>query len=246
MELRVEADGYWSAPQIVETPSDETLALDLYPALRLQGTIRVPDGSALPTSLTLRIQKKCDGPSSPPLEATILCPVDPKGALECRFPRVAGLDMRLRSPGFASRFYWDLDLTASPVHRLGTMLLRPGASVVGRVEVPAGFDLGSVVARLTPAQASPYVPQTNERVERQVAAEARPDEHGLFSLEGLSAGVYRLEVSHPKLATYELAPMQVVDGAQSEVAARDRAHRADPAAHPPRPAVRPLRRGLAA
>jgi hypothetical protein len=217
--VRVEAEGLWSAPLLVEAPPEATLRVDLWPETRLRARLRPPRGHALPESVGLRLQPAgAAGRGRTGFGgATLLCPVDEGGRLDCRGPRLADVDVRLRAPGFASRFFWGLDLSASASHDLGAVELRPGASVVGRVEVPTGFEIGAVVARLVPIPG--VAPRDGgDRVERQAGEETIPDARGFFAFEGLAAGSYRLEVGHPALASAELAPVRVIDGGQTEVA----------------------------
>lgn len=217
-DLRVEADGYWSEPHVVQgLPLDAPIRVTLWPDAQVLGKVRVPEGQEMPSAVTLRLRKERSGTRAPGIDATVLCPLDGRGRLECRLPAVTSLDLRLRVPGFASRFFWSLDLTRRPVLDLGTVTLRPGASVVGRVEVPPGYDLEMVSARLTPTRGAPTQEEADERVAKQVAAEAGLNQHGLFSLEGLAAGSYRLVVRHPKLATQEFDPVQVASGSQTTI-----------------------------
>lgn len=216
--LRAEAAGWWSAPQVISPPVEAPVVLRLWPEVRLRASVRVPKGSEVPEGLAVRLRKVGAGGRADELEATVLCPVDAEHRLDCRLPAVAGLDLRLRAPGFASRFFWDRNLSQGGIHDLGTLRLRPGASVVGEVEVPSAYELADVTVRLVPTHGAPTVSADDERVARQVAAEERPDERGFFSLEGLTAGAYRLVVTHPDLAPWELDPLRVVDGSQSEVA----------------------------
>lgn len=216
--VRVVAEGLWSAPLVVEAPPEAVLRVDLWPETRLRGRLRPPQGHALPASVGVRLQRAGSSSGRSGFAgASLLCPVDEKGQLDCRAPRVAGVDLRLRTPGYASRFFWDLDLSAGAAHDLGIVALTPGASVVGRVEVPPGFAVGDVVARLAPlAGAAPR--DGGDRVDRQVGSEAVPDGRGFFAFEGLAAGAYRLEVRHPGLAAFEMVPVRVIDGGQTEVA----------------------------
>lgn len=216
--VRALAPGTWSTPLAIDSPPAAALTLDLWPETRLLARLQVGQGDTRPTAVSLRLQNAGTGAPRELGEATVLCPLDSEGRLDCRLPRLAGLDLRLRAPGFASRFFWDVDLSGGDSHDLGLVPLRAGASVVGRVAVPGGYALGEVVARLEPVAGAPGAP--DGRVARQAEVTARPDERGFFALEGLPAGSYRLRVVHPDLAPYELSPVGVIAGGQSEVAER--------------------------
>lgn len=217
--LDAEAEGFWSRPLAAEEPLAEALEIHLWPRNSVRALLRVPRGHALPAAVSLRLRQDGDRKGGLLTDVTILCPVDDEGRLECALPAVDDLDVRLRAPGFASRFFWDLDLASATPHDLGSVVLRPGASVIGRVEVPAGFDLAKVRAVLLPAEnAAHALPTGGSGGDRGLLAEASPDARGHIALEGLPAGSYRLEVRHPALAPYVMPLVRVVDGGQTELA----------------------------
>lgn len=213
--LTAEATGFWSSRVEVPPPSSGAgeLVISLWPTATVRAQLSMPRNTPPPHSVSARIGSSGAKRALEP--TTIECPVDDDGRLSCNVPALAEADLRFRLPGFASRFFWGIELTAGQVRDLGSLHLLPGASVVGRVEAQPPIDARDVVVTLEPAPGSPYEPAREGGVVRQ---EARPDRRGFFALEGLRAGVYRLLVAHPEVERVEVAPVRVVEGAQTELA----------------------------
>lgn len=212
----VHADGYWSAPRIVEREQASAgLHFDLWRAAEVRGVLAIPKGTDIPHAISLRLQSNDADATSRFDPTTLVCPVDDDRRFRCTVPRLGRADLRFRAPGFASRFFWDVDLATSDGKEVGKLALRPGASLIGRVAAAAPVDLRDVELELSSARRSPYpIPKDDGEMLR-----ANPNEHGFFSLESLDPGVYRLVARHPELADAEIAPVQVVEGAQTEVEA---------------------------
>ena len=218
--ISVEADGMWSLPVVLDGPP-RPVRVPLYPARSLHAVVKVPDGAALPDAITLRLRRSESAEAASHFaEALLACPLDGRGQLRCSVPALAKLDLRLRAPGFASRFFWDLDLSqrAAKVepYSLGEVRLRPGASVVGNVDVPPGIPPSEISVRLENAAGSPP-PGDEEPLLAFRAYTGTVDERGFFSIEGLAPGLYRLIAEHPDLAPVELDPVKVLGGAQTEI-----------------------------
>jgi hypothetical protein len=218
--LTVAAPGWWARPQeLLGSPSGSELNVTLWPATEVRGRVRVPEQSPHPVSIGLRVASAAAQPVAPreaaKLEATTLvCPVADDGSFRCAAPALPLADLRVRVPGFASRFFWGVDLREEPARDLGLMRLRPGASVVGRVELPPRTSFDDVTLVLDAARRSPFGAAPAETLER---LEAHPDPRGFFAFEGLSAGAYRLVARHPDLAPQFVEPVRVVEGAQTEL-----------------------------
>lgn len=217
--VHVQAPRVWSLPTLVEEATGQSVEIDLYPSRRLEARISLPGDGELPESATVRLQPATPG-SGRFETVTLVCPVGEDGELDCVVPALSGLDIRVRVPGFASRFFWDADLTAGAVetpHSLGTLRLVPGGSVVGTVEVPRGVEMEGVTVRLEPAPGSPMDAGAPGTADRLRSVEAKPADRGSFSLEGLEEGLYRLVVMHPDLVAPDVEPLKVLAGAQTEL-----------------------------
>ena len=215
--VRVVGDGLWSLPQTL-THGDRpaSIALGVWLAATIRGSLLVPDGAERPQSVSLRLASHAQGGHGALEPTMLICPVDEQGRFVCQVPQLSRADLRFRVPGFASRFFWDMDLTSAG-HDVGELRLRPGASVVGTVLVASSAPTEDVLIRLLPARQSPFVPLDPDTRDHAIA-EGRPDERGRFSLEGLDAGVYRLVASHPELAPTEVAPIRLIEGGQTKIA----------------------------
>lgn len=219
--IQAEAPGFWSAPALVEPPVASPVEIVLLPARQLVAQLEVPRGEELPGSITIRIAEVPPKGAAPALgEAMLECPIDAEGRLSCAVPALPDIDLRLRTHGFASRFFWGLDLSRTSADRepvsLGRIRLRPGGSIIGTVEVPGGVDLGAVAIKLQPTVGSPFAPKA-EAAQRRLSGETKVDERGFFSLEGLGPGLYDLRVDHPELAPHEMEQVKVVEGAQTQI-----------------------------
>ncbi len=211
------AAGYWSAPRQFDSSADlSEFEIELWRATEVHGQLLVSERTPSPHAIALRLQSH-DGRSRPQIaRTTLVCPVDGEGSFRCSAPRVPGADLRFRVPGFASRFFWDVDLTKDQEFNTGELTLRPGASVVGQVTVTGRAAAEEVTIELAPARRSPYAPVPQAEVDdEQARLSSRPDPHGFFALEGLDPGVYRLTARHPGLAAAEVEPIRVVEGAQT-------------------------------
>lgn len=220
--LAVTAPKWWSRPlELHDARRDGELVIALWHAADLSGRVAVPEPSSRPVSIGLRMASASPSASGPRgREATILqpttlvCPIADDGSFRCAVPALSAADLRLRATGFASRFFWGVDLRNERARDLGLVMLRPGASVVGRVELPARASFDDVILVLDAARRSPLAGAPAETLER---VEARPDSRGFFAFEGLSAGAYRLLARHPDLAPQTVEPVRVVEGAQTEL-----------------------------
>lgn len=202
------ATGYWSEPREV-TARSARVELRLVRATTLVGRLRVPPGSESPRVVKLR-WKAAIGPAELTRdEHAMVCPVSEKGVVSCTLPALSGVDLALRAPGFATRSFRALDLSAGVPHDLGVMNLVPGGSLVGRLEVPPGFDLGEVRLHLV-SSGSPLASD-----ESASAIEQTVDPRGQFAFEALAEGTYRLRVTHPRLASIERSAIQVRRGGQT-------------------------------
>lgn len=215
--LRAVAAGFWSPPTAIDCERRGAVTVHLWPGVRARGRLRVPRGHDLPSSLGVRLRAQSVPALAEWTETTV--EVDEKGRFATTLPSLDGVDLRLRAAGFASRFFWQADLDTAGPYDLGQLDLRPGASVIGRVEVPAGLDVGEVTLVLAPATGSPYGDDGDDGVGRLArSSEQQPDDGGFFSFEGLAAGAYGLLANHPRLTAHEVSPIQVVGGAQTEIA----------------------------
>ncbi|HYH45526.1 MAG TPA: carboxypeptidase-like regulatory domain-containing protein, partial [Thermoanaerobaculia bacterium] len=223
-QVRVEAPGYWSQPVPAVTPGllpgappePARAVVDLLPAGRVAGELRPPADRRMPAELALRLRS---APGVRPVleEAQLTCPVTAEGRFECAVP-AGQLDLRLRAHGFLTHSFWGVKVPAGGVFAAGPLALRPGASVVGWVAPPGpNFRYQDCTAVLEPYRIGN--PPSLADVERAPALgqTATVNSRGYFEITGVAPGGYRLVVRHPRWAPAEVAPLNVLDGAETEI-----------------------------
>src|SRR5258708_5592633 len=130
-QLAVRAPGFWSEPQtILLTEQPLGVRFELLPSSRIKGTVVAAEDGPKVTSLEIGFQLQ----STPPRTSHVECPVVANGAWTCELP--AGMaDLRLKSRGYMAQYRWNAKLPAGGETDLGPLVLKRGASVVGRVEI---------------------------------------------------------------------------------------------------------------
>jgi len=112
-------------------------------------------------------------------------------------------------PGFIAHDRWRAAVPVGKSLDLGTVVLKPGASVAGWAEVEGGpLDADSCVARLAPLQAAGGSPATALQV-NATALVAKVGKEGFFQLTGVAPGRYQLVVEQPGFAPATLSPLEV-------------------------------------
>lgn len=188
------APGFWSQPLIVPVRSkDKPVArVPLWPAASVSG--RWTGEAEPPTDMELRFAPAQDDASGLP-GGSSRCPVE-NGAWRCAMP-AGTFDLELRPKGFVPRYEWGLTTGAST--DLGTLPLRRGASLSGRV----GRRDGSLPPG--PCDAEIVVPPSRARLSGKAASGERTGRftatvgaRGFFQLIDVPPGEYPLTVTCPE------------------------------------------------
>lgn len=218
--LSVEVPGYWAPVQAVTvTEESRRHSVTLWPVGEITGRLRAEgEETPLPSSLQLRFASAWKpGREQRIAETGTTCPVT-TDAFRCQVP-AASLDLVLRAKGAVSHYLWEVAVPPGKKKDLGTFALRPGASLVGRVETAEGsLDPGTCTATL-----SPFVPPgpggTVQRgqVER-ATSRAAVTETGFFHFEGVRPGNYVLEVEQPGFAVSRIFPLEIWQGSETALA----------------------------
>jgi hypothetical protein len=159
-------------------------------------------------------------------------PLDDAGALEsgargespcsltgwrwtCTVPATT-LDVSIKAIGYLGRFWWGLDASAD--RDLGSIALRRGAAVVGRVVVPRPYrsKIAEVSVTLRPQTAAPGLGRDSRRA--TLAHSIHPDGRGNFHFDGIPQGAYLLTATLATLAA-RAQPLRVIADAEADLRA---------------------------
>jgi hypothetical protein len=228
-EVRAEAEGWWSPPVTVFVDGAAASAsLDLWPACELRGAVTTPEAEKPPPSLAVHFAATNPAvvrngilvvpeKDKPPF-GDVACPVK-DGRFACTV--AAGtLDVKLKAAGFVPHYLWGKKLPAHGQLDLGTLTLKPGASLAGKVSTTEGpADPKACELRLKPLE--PGMPRLEEmsRARARVTT-TRPDARGFFSFDGLDPGGYTLEARQPGFAPAVRAPIRIEPRSETELSDR--------------------------
>lgn len=212
--------GLWSEPVYVYSPGtdrERSLTARLWPVGTLEARFEVAAQQRMPAAVEVRFEDASDVVRERGVpEARATCEVG-DGVWRCPVP-AAKLDLRLRAEGFVSHYRWGVEVRPGETTALGELQLVPGASLVGHVEPQAGLDLSTVVVELRPTAAGARFGAEREQLER-LALDERVDEQGFFHFRGVQPATYTLEARAPGWSPARLTAVQIVERAESELAA---------------------------
>jgi|CXWL01.1.fsa_nt_gi hypothetical protein len=214
---KLESPQGYSPPVIIDTTVTSKVPSPVRLLVWPQGLVRAsldnPSRRPLPTSLHVEFSRPPSHQSSHSLPAGRAgCPIE-QGRLHCFVP-AGPLDLVVRADGFVPHYRWDSKVKAGEAIELGTLVLVPGASVVGRVAAEgATFDPSNCLVRLIPrlglaASSTDYV---LKRRLTGTGPTTSVDGRGFFQLRGVAPGSYRLEVVHPGFATAVLPEIEILE-----------------------------------
>lgn len=215
VEIRVEAPGFWAPAQIVHVVEASTrVAFELRPTSTVTGSVRAPRDHPLPENLEIRFESAPDAANPLNGEHSKVCPLT-EAELRCEIP-AGRLDLHLRAAGFISIHRWDADLEPRGEHRIGDLELRPGSSVIGRIEATGDdFDPQAVEVELVPRRAG--IALDDARRPGALHRRTRANRRGFYELTEIPPGSYTLIARHPGYAPARLEPVGVQEGVESEL-----------------------------
>lgn len=216
--VRFDAPGYWSEALLLAAKSGDlgsSHRLRVFPAGTLSGRIVLPPGAKPVASLAVRFHLAPPRGLREPLDTTVKCPVR-EGRLECAAP-AALLDVRIRGEdAFAPVYRWGVKVERGKILDLGSLELRPGASVSGWVEASEGTLSADCEVSLVQETVSHDDLVVTDRL-RKGALKVRPNERGFFQLLGVPPGRYVLTAQQPGLAPVSISPIDVRPDLESQV-----------------------------
>jgi len=212
--FRIELDSqrYWSGVEIVAVKGETSVDIPIFPTVMVKGKLLMPRGSTPPKSITARCQSP-PGASGKIRTSSQVCSAS-DATWSCRLPAET-LDLRLHAKGFISAYHWALHLAPGADVRLSPWTLRPGASLVGRVETADGRPLDEG-CRINLA---PYPAGGNRAGVRSRLQELsmRPGERGFFQFSDLRVGHYVLSAEQKGYARTEMFPITVQPDSEIEL-----------------------------
>lgn len=217
-EISGEIPNFWLRRSLVTVDSDHQasrIPLALWPLGKITGKLRIGDPhTELPPYVkvsTLDIPAFLKRPPVPP--GVLECPLAPDGTWTCSLP-VATFDLVVSVDRAIPHYFWGVAVTAEKPHSLGTLELKPGASVAGWVAVEGGAITDGCVARLAPAVAGSA--SAGELVNLARTAIERPvRKDGFFQVAGLAPGTYSLEILQPGFTPARLPALQIPPGVET-------------------------------
>jgi Carboxypeptidase regulatory-like domain len=215
--MHVEADGYWSAPQLFITKTtDRPIQFVLRPTGKIQGRLTAEGETALPGELGVRFESPPEeGQAQEIPRSRVSCPVT-EGRLLCEVP--AGvLDLRLKAEEFIPRYLWGTSIADGQVLDLGNLVLKRGGSVAGRVAIDGQAESSKARVELQPMQAS-YGASTRDRDRfKQLALAGDTNEHGFFQLGDVPPGQYWLSAKQGGVGESFRFPVKVFKDSETTI-----------------------------
>ncbi|MGH9456116.1 MAG: hypothetical protein ACRD2J_00555 [Thermoanaerobaculia bacterium] len=196
------ADDIWHQRQYFDTRSGRTIPVDYWAEAVLGGRIRTDDQREVRTlGATFEAIRSDLGPSG---EAD--CVVDGM-SFSCGIP-AGTMNVRLRAPGYITRYFGPIDLQPRKTTGLGEVPLYRGQAMVGRVEFGRGVEgeLGEVTVTARSMATSTSKGLT-----------AKVDRSGLFHLDGLAPGDYEVAASDENGTCSAPVEITVAAGREAEI-----------------------------
>jgi hypothetical protein len=213
-QLEVESDAWWHAPQFLlvdEKPG--TATIELWPAGIVTGSVALKNSRSVPADVRLRFQSAADPPELPSHE--VFCGVA-QSKFRCKVP-AGRADLRLRSPGFLPRYYWDTTVSATAPASLGAVVLEKGASLTGTVAIGAGVTLDARERENVQVVATPANAQLPLHASALGRYTVRAGKRGHFHLDGLPPGDYVVRAGARKLLVSDEVHVVVLAGTVAEL-----------------------------
>ncbi|HEX9459246.1 MAG TPA: carboxypeptidase-like regulatory domain-containing protein [Thermoanaerobaculia bacterium] len=198
--VHTSAAGYFSVDSILRIRgADEPVTLQLWRTATLRGKLSVEKEAIFPSALAVRWNAADPGAGGEtPPDGSSPCIVQ-KDVFSCNVP-LGALNLRLRAPAYITHFRWNVKVDAGGID-VGTLALRHGASIVGRVALLSRGAKSSATTRVFIRQVTYDGTQKREAL---LTTTARPD-NGFFEFNGVAAGEYLIGAMQEKLRSREMS-----------------------------------------
>jgi hypothetical protein len=205
--LDVENPELWHAAQSFTTGPDRNteISVPVWPRSTLTGAI-THEASAEPAEILVRFEPATAAHSGPSGETR--CPLVQR-KFRCSMP-AGTYSLRIRPRGYIAHYRAELELDAEKTQDLGTLELREGQSITGRIQLPARSEgeLRDVVITANPKGT------TGQRL---LAVESRPEKNGFFHLDGLAPGAYVVGAALRRALYAEPVEVVIRGGSEAEL-----------------------------
>lgn len=224
-DWRIEAlaDGYRSPVKVVSPGSASAVEITLWPTAPVAARLKLPRGHEAPSQLDVRLHPVPTGEASaetagPSVEGLHLtCAVSEAAIDACPLP-VGRWNVRVDAEGFTPVYRWDATVQPDRGGDLGTIPLRKGGSVFGRVVTPGGPpDPETATVELRPMLDPGVIPEADRERLGQLARSTEPTPWGRFQFVGVAPGDYEVTVEQPGFSPATRSPVTVERGALTEV-----------------------------
>ncbi len=214
--VTAQAPGRWSRPEYFAVDGSRTVALRLFPAGTIEGELKAP-ADRTPQRVFV-LFRSAPGAAEKFTQTTEDCALTgPR--FRCAVP-AGELDFRLRVPGFITHSRWGARVPPGGRYRMGSVELKPGASVVGWVVAPdRAFRWADCTIELSPLESGPGPSLVDLDRQSALQQKTKVNSRGFFEFDGLAPGSYTLVARHPRFAPTTLAPLAVAAGLETEVKA---------------------------
>jgi hypothetical protein len=198
--LTVVSQELWHRPQIFRVGKESiTVVADLSPAGTVSGAVDSKNAT-VPSEMNVRFHTSAGDvhdESNCPIEANHFRCVVPAGIL----------DLRMRARGFVTEYRSGAKIDAGRDLDAGTIVLRPGASIVGHVKAGGGLKLDENVRVIA----------TADSAGSHRATVAGIDGQGFFHIDVLPPGTYTVVAVERKPIASQSVTLNVYPGAEAEL-----------------------------
>jgi len=200
--VEAEGQGVWAPAQtFTAAPPESTRPVRLLalPAAPFSGLIHTAPDEQQPSAVTISEMTWPGSEESQSEPLTRRCPVGSDGSLSCQFP-VGVHDLKLRAPGFLSRFYWNARVPSTGFD-IGEVALESGASLVAFVTDAGG----------QPVKDAEVIAWTGHGRHEPATPPATTNSRGVAILENLAPGTWKVRARMDGRSASRIAVVKVLE-----------------------------------
>lgn len=187
----IAADIQFVSTRVRLSDTTQSVVVHAWPGGTLRGRLLLDGRVASPRTpkMDMRYQIAGDAEKTGDLPCDVLL-----DRFTCRVPAVR-FDGAFHVAGYAPSYRWSEDVALGEIRDVGTVDLKRGASVIGRVITrDAAPPASNVTVSLVPENLS-MTAREDATARRVLTRTTRPNARGVFQFEGVAPGEYRLSAS---------------------------------------------------